>query len=345
MLTRCTENPLIRPSDVPASNDGYTVLGAFNPGACKYKNETILLMRVAENCPKEKGFVSIPYYDKNGPQVLKISEKDPDLIFKDTRGYFYKGKDYLSSMSHIRLARSKDGIHFTVEPEPFLYPTLPCESFGVEDARVVKIKDTYYINYTAVSSDGYVTMLATTTDFKTIKKEGIIFPPLNKDVAIFDEMVNGKYAALHRPDNHGWGLPAIWYATSPDLFNWGNHMCLLRPDGSPRESQKIGGGAAPIKTREGWLVIYHSKGDNSVYTLNLLLLDLKDPSRIIRKGNYPILIPKESYEKSGFFPNVVFTNGTVTQPNGDVWIYYGAGDECICLAITSIYELLEQLYI
>jgi len=341
MLQRHIQNPLILPSQIHPSNPLYKVLGVFNPGAILFQDEIILLMRVAENCLPEKEYVTIPFYSEKGADIIRIRKNDRNLIYKDTRGYFYKGKDYLSTISHLRLARSKDGINFSIEDTPFIYPTLDCECFGVEDARIVKLEDNYFINYTAVSGDGYVTVLASTSDFVQIKKLGIIFPPLNKDVALFPEKINEKYAALHRPDNKGFGLPSIWYASSPDLLNWGDHHCLLRPDGSSSESQKIGGGASPIKTELGWLVVYHAKGENSVYSLKLLLLDLNDPKKILKKADCAILLPKLEYERNGFFPNVVFTNGMIEKENGELWIYYGACDETICLVITSISELLN----
>ncbi|NOU58254.1 glycoside hydrolase family 130 protein [Marinifilum caeruleilacunae] len=341
-MKRHSCNPLISPKDVMASHPSFQVLGAFNPGAVKYQGETILLLRVAENCLPEKDHITIPYYNKGEALVMKVDKDDPDLIYKDTRGYFYKGVDYLTTISHIRLARSKDGVNFEVENQPFIYPTLDCECFGVEDARIVHLNNTYYINYTAVSGDGYVTYLAETKDFKTVKKLGIIFPPLNKDVAFFPEKINGKFAAIHRPDNKGFGLPSIWYATSPDMMNWGEHFCLLRPDNTKSEQQKIGGGSSPIKTEKGWLVLYHAKGENSVYTLKLLLLDLQDPTKIIKKADVPVLLPETEYEKNGFFPNVVFTNGMVEEDDGELWVYYGACDETVCLARTSITDLLNH---
>ena len=347
MIKRNINNPLIKPSMLKPSVEGYNVLGAFNPGATIYNNQVILLMRVAENCKEQEGSINIPYYefkDNTGEaKILKIPKTDPDVTLKDTRGVFYKGKDYLSTMSHIRIARSDDGVNFVIDEKPFIYPCVQSESFGVEDARISKINNIYYINYTGVSQDGYVTMLAATKDFISIERKGIIFPPLNKDIAIFEEKVKGKYIALHRPDNHGFGLPSIWYAESFDLIHWGNHKCILRPDGSKSESQKIGGGAPPIKTKKGWLVIYHAKGDNSMYSLKLLLLALNNPSKIIKQSKHPILIPEEQYEKKGFFGNVVFTNGTVVKPDGEVLIYYGASDDTICLATTTIDELLEMI--
>ncbi len=347
MLIRNPANPIITPQMVKPSAEGLKVVGTFNPAATVYNNEVILIMRVAETCIKKPGFISIPYFDfstdKSFLSVLDVPEKDPDVKLKDTRGILYKGREYLSSVSHLRLARSKDGVNFIINEKPFILPYDETESFGVEDARISHIGDDYFINYTVVSSDGYATFLSKTKDFKHIERLGIIFPPLNKDVVIFEEKVNGKYIALHRPDNHGFGLPSIWYADSPDLTHWGNHKCLLRPRANQWEMKKIGGGAPPIKTKQGWLEIFHGKGENNMYSLNLLLLDLEDPSKILAVGEKPFMFPETKYEKEGFFGNVIFTNGHIVMPDGSIKIYYGSSDEHICMAETSIEKLLQLL--
>ena len=143
MLKRHELNPIIKPSMLKPSLEGYNVLGAFNPGATIFNNQVILLLRVAENCLIKKGFYTIPYYEfKNGkgePRILEIPCTDPNVNLKDTRGIFYNGRDYLSSISHIRIARSTDGINFTIDAKPFIFPNRESEGFGVEDARISKI--------------------------------------------------------------------------------------------------------------------------------------------------------------------------------------------------------------
>ncbi len=349
MVKRYSGNPIITPEMVKPSAEGLKVVGTFNPAATLFNNEVILIMRVAETCMKKQGFISIPYFDfstsKSFLSVLDVPENHPDVKLKDTRGILYQGREYLSSVSHLRLARSKDGINFIIDEKPFILPHDETESFGVEDARISNIGDEYFINYTVVSGDGYATYLSKTKEFEIVERLGIIFPPLNKDVVIFEEMVNGKYIALHRPDNHGFGLPSIWYADSPDMIHWGNHKCLLRPRTNKWEMRKIGGGAPPIKTTQGWLEIYHGKGENNIYSLNLLLLDLENPSKILAVGEKPFMYPETDYEKEGFFGNVIFTNGHVIMPDGTIKIYYGSSDEHICLAETSIEQLLESLNI
>ncbi len=345
MIKKYENNPVIKPSDVKPSLEGYKVVGAFNPGVIAYGDEIVLLLRVAEKCESKPGFVSTPVYEfesgRSYPAMMEFKEDDPDVQLKDTRGVIYKGKDYLSTMSHIRLARSKDGINFTVEDKPFIYPVDESEKYGCEDARATFIDGKYYINFTVVSEDSWSTALMVTEDFITIERKGIIFHPENKDVAIFPEKVNGKYIALHRPNNSGFGKASIWYSESPDMLHWGNHKCIARSRDMKWESMKIGGGAPPIKTTDGWLSIYHGKGDNSLYSLFCLLLDLNKPYKVVRRAETPLLTPTEPFEIEGFFGNVVFTNGMV-EKDGSIYIYYGAADESVGLAITDIDSLLNS---
>jgi predicted GH43/DUF377 family glycosyl hydrolase len=344
MITKYVHNPVIRPEDVKPSLEGYRVLGAFNPGAINYGDQILLLLRIAEGCETVPGKVRVPvsrFSDGNSfPDILEFNADDPNLSLKDTRGVTYKGKDYLTTVSHIRLARSTDGFNFIVEDKPFMYPVQENEKYGVEDARVSFIEGRYYINYTAVSSDSWATALAVTDDFVQIKRLGLIFHPENKDVALFPEKVAGKYIALHRPNNSGFGKASIWYAESPDLIHWGNHQCILRPRDIPWESVKIGGGAPPIKTPEGWLIIYHGKGDTG-YSLFCCLLDLEKPNQIVRQAETPLLTPSEPFETQGFFSNVVFSNG-VAFKDDKILIYYGASDESVGVAITDLDYLLTS---
>jgi predicted GH43/DUF377 family glycosyl hydrolase len=346
-MIRHEKNPLVTPDMVKPTVAGLEVKGAFNAGASVYDDKIVLLLRIAESCKNERGFVSVPVYSFEGEKreltIRKFRLDDPDVRTKDTRGVMYKGVDYLSTLSTIRVARSDDGVNFTVEDEPLIYPSIPSERYGCEDPRIQKIGDEYYITYTAVSPDGWATALCTTRDFTSIERKGIIFCPQNKDVGIFPEKTAGRYWALHRPNNEGFGKPSIWISSSPNLLDWGDHRCLIRPRDNIWESMKIGGGAPPIRTDEGWLEVYHGKGEGSVYSLYTLLLDIDDPSRVIARGKQPILVPETNYEKKGFFPNVVFSNGLVVRPDGEIYLYYGACDETVNLAITSVNELLSNL--
>lgn len=345
MLQRYEDNPIIKPDDVEPSREGYRVLGAFNPGATVFDDQVLLLLRTAESCVQEEGSIRVPIYSfeegDSYPDIAEFDLDDPDVEAKDTRGVTYRGQEYLSSLSHIRLARSDDGLNFTVDDEPFIYPVSPSEAYGIEDARVTRIEGRYLINYTVVSTDSWATALAETTDFRSVERKGIIFHPENKDVAIFPEKVNGMYHALHRPNNSGFGKPSIWYARSPDLVHWGNHRSIVRPRDNKWESKKIGGGAPPIKTDEGWLIIYHGKGDEG-YSLFGLLLDLEEPWKVLKRAELPMLVPEAPYEEEGFFGNVVFSNGVV-EKDGTLYVYYGAADETSCVATTDVDTLLNSL--
>ena len=344
-MQRYNNNPIITPADIPPSAEGFEVAGAFNPGAVVFQDEILLFIRVAEKCTQpDQDHIRVPTFriTTNGgvPEVKSFSVNDPDVSLKDTRGVVYRGVDYLSTISHIRIARSKNGKNFQVDSRPFISPAFEDEKYGIEDARVVQIEGSFYINYTAVSAYGWCTALARTEGFRFYKRLGIIFHPENKDVALFPQKINGNYAALHRPNNSGFGKPSIWYAESPDLIHWGRHQCIMTPRDTPYESMKIGAGSAPLKTDSGWLTFYHAKGDNSRYALFPLLLEADKPWQVKARPEIPILEPEADYETKGFFPNVVFSNGMI-EKNDELWIYYGASDQYCCLATVSREELLQ----
>ena len=359
-MLRVPENPLLTPADIPPSADGFRVRGAFNPAATVFDGgdgpEVLLLVRVAEDVPTDDGQVGFPvvrFDEQSGEarvEAMLLDRDDPEVELKDTRGVRYRGVDYLSTLSHLRLARSRDGVNFSVDAEPFLMPRRPSERFGIEDARITRIAapsdhgggERYYINYTIVSPDNWATALSSTTDFRTLDDHGVIFHPSNKDVSIFPTKVAGQYAALHRPNNDGFGKASIWHATSPDLEHWGHHACLLRPRDMPSEAMKIGGGPPCIATDRGWLQMYHGKGEGQRYTLHLALLDADDPTRVLARTEKPIFEPVEPYETNGFFAGVVFATGLV-EFGGRLLCYYGASDDKTCAFETSVDELLSLL--
>ena len=255
----------------------------------------------------------------------------------------YKGKEYLTTLSHLRLVCSEDGKSFH-EPDEYspIFGKDKLEAYGIEDCRVTEIDGTFNLTYTMVSHVGVGVGLIQTRDWKNFDRKGMIFPPHNKDCAIFTEKINGKYYALHRPSSPNLGGNYIWLAESPDLLHWGNHKCITTTRSMMWDNARIGAGAAPIKTSEGWLEIYHGANDEHRYCLGALLLDLRDPSRVIARSEQPIMEPTAEYELTGFFGNVVFTNGHIVA--GDkISMYYGASDEVICGAEFSIKEILNSL--
>lgn len=301
------------------------------------------MVRVAERPEQQKGVISFPILKGNGIDIIEISEDDPELNADDPRVIKYKGVDYLTTLSHLRLLCSDDGISF-YEPEgyPLLQGETGQEAFGVEDCRVALLDGTYYLTYTAVSEQGVGVGLRTTRDWKHFESEGMIIPPHNKDCAIFEEKINGKFYALHRPSSVDIGGNYIWIAESPDGIHWGRHKCIITTRKNHWDSARVGAGAAPVKTEKGWLEIYHGADAGHRYCLGAFLLDLNDPSIVLARTTNPIMVPTADYELTGFFGHVVFTNGHVV--NGDeLTIYYGAADEFVCGAKFSINEILTSL--
>lgn len=343
---RFAENPLLSPFDLQSSNEGLQITCLLNPGVFQYKNKTWLIVRVAERPEQKENTISFPILTKTGTiKVVEIAKDDPDLIATDVRVISYKNVDYLTTLSHLRLLCSDDGIRF-YEPEGYksLVGEGILQAFGIEDCRVTKLEDKYYLTFTAVSDNGVGVGLRTTTDWKNFQSHGMILPPHNKDCAIFEEKINGLYYALHRPSSVDIGGNYIWLAESPDGIHWGNHQCIIKTRENLWDSARIGAGAAPIKTDKGWLEIYHGANHQHQYCLGAFLLDSSNPSKVIARTEEPIMIPSATYELSGFFGNVVFTNGHIVDPDGDtLTIYYGASDEFICGARLSIKEIFSLL--
>lgn len=343
LAKRFTQNPILVPKDLKPSRPGLEIACLLNPGAFTFQGKTWLLIRVAERPKQKAGVISFPVLKGGGIELIEIEENDPDLIATDPRVINYKGSDYLTTLSHLRLVCCEDGVNFyPPDGYPLLQGEGEDEAFGIEDCRVVQLDDTYYLTFTAVSAHGVGVGMRTTKDWKTFEKHGMIIPPHNKDCAIFEEKINGKYYALHRPSSVDLGGNYIWLAESPDGKHWGNHKCIIKTRSNNWDSKRVGAGAAPIKTAKGWLEIYHGANADHQYCLGAFLMDLNNPAKVIGQTDGPIMKPQEDYELSGFFGHVVFTNGHIT--NGDeLTIYYGAADEFVCAAKFSINEILAQL--
>lgn len=346
MFQRHPANPLIRPEAVPPSRPDFEVIGAFNAGVTVHQGETLLLVRVAERpLAGSPGVVRCPHLGAEGRLVIaEMRRDDPDYDFSDPRQVVHRPTNrlWLTSISHLRLARSADGVRFRVDAQPWLMPGVDAEAFGVEDARITRIDDTYYVNYTAASAQGIATALVSTQDFSACERRGVIFPPANRDVTFLPQKINGLYACYHRPMPGYFGGYNIWYATSPDLIHWGNHQLVMQSGQSGWAAGRVGGGAPPIHTPEGWLSIYHAADDRHRYCLGAFLTPHDQPQRIIRHSPQPILTPEAPYEREGFFPDVVFSCGTTLQ--GDrLRLYYGAADAYVALAEGSLAALLAAL--
>ena len=344
-VIRSPYNPIIRPQDVKPSRPDFEVICAFNAGVARYEEKTLLLLRVAER-PISSGDhrCCVPIYDVEARE-LRLKEfdtRDPDYDFSDPRGIHGPSASYLTSISHLRVARSRDGIHFDIDENPALFPENIYEIYGVEDSRISCIDGIYYINYTAVSRFGTATALASTKDFVSFQRHGLILPPDNKDVTIFPEKIHGKYYALHRPSTSGLGRPEIWLAESPDLLCWGHHRHVMGTRDAAWDSARTGGSAVPFLLEQGWLEIYHGADRNYRYCLGAVLLDKDEPWKAIARSRKPILEPQAEYELAGFFGNVVFSCGALYE-DGRVKIYYGVADTSMAYAEIPLDDILKGM--
>lgn len=272
-----------------------------------------------------------------GPEPLHLWESryvfNPAVVYDGTLFhmlYRAQGADMVSRMGY---AVSLDGLHFNRMAKPVFSPAVKEELYGVEDPRLTKIDNVYYMTYTAYSPTGIKVALASTDNFFTWKRHGIILPDFdpNKDAVIFPEKINGEYVMLHRDP------PSIWIAYSKDLIVWKKHKKIADPIDNHWENEKIGAGGPPLKTPYGWLLVYHAVQRDApeparlTYRLGLMLLDLNDPSKVIKRTVEPILEPEEDWEIFGGVPQVVFTDSLVEYKDNYL-VYYGAADNYIALA-------------
>jgi len=253
-------------------------------------------------------------------------------------------------MSSIGLAWSSDAIAWQREPQPLITPDQPYEArLGCEDPRITKIGDTYYIFYTAVggqkSGDEVRIALATTKDFQSVTKHGIVGPRYySKAGALFPEPIGGRYwllwanQSLKRPH-----LSHIMYRTLgrlEDLHRPGRGQWLHIPEAGQFAEQEVG--AVPIKTPAGWLLIYSGFSLEPRWTICAALLDTHDPRKIIGATAEPILLPETSHERTGVVNNVCFPEGALVIGE-ELYVYYGSGDQGICLATCRLSDLLGLL--
>jgi predicted GH43/DUF377 family glycosyl hydrolase len=253
-----------------------------------------------------------------------------------------------STIGYAKLDRN--GKVLERRPEPVIKRETDQEKQGCEDARIVKFEDTYYIFYTAYNSKIVRVAAASTHDFVTYKKHGVIIPGVNnKDAMIFPEPINNKVILIHRvePNIQFAYFDSIEQMLAGDENYWENYLkridefTVMRPE-FDWEYSKIGAGAPPIKTARGWLMIYHGVDKNLVYRAGAALSDLEDPTKVIGRLPYPILEPKRKYEMQGDVPNVVFPEGTALFDD-ELLIYYGGADKVIAMASVNINELLDAL--
>jgi predicted GH43/DUF377 family glycosyl hydrolase len=282
----------------------YPVNSVFNPGAAVVDGETVLLCRV-----------------------------------EDRRG-----------ISHLSVARSADGATgWRVEKEPLVSPEDHGERsrWGVEDPRVIRVDelDAWLVTYTAYGPEGPCVALVTTQDFRSVDHVGVILPPEDKNASLLSRLVDGHFVLFHRPMSQQARRGDVWLSRSLDLRSWTTPQLVVaaRPGGW-WDNVRIGMGPPPLWTPHGWLGLYHGIKEvagNLVYRAGVVLLDLAQPQRVLRRGVDWVLGPTEPYERVGDAPNVVFPTGLLHDPERDrLRLYYGAADSCVALASASYPELL-----
>lgn len=164
----------------------------------------------------------------------------------------------------------------------------------------------------------------------------------NRDVCIFPEKVGGKYYALVRPVPRQIGQAKMWMSASEDLLHWGEFTPLDMPR-FPWDAARNGGGAVPIRTEDGWLVLYHGADrESNRYSMGAMLLALDDPRKVLAISREPVLYATAPYETTGFYPNVVFSCGAFLQ-DGVVHMYYGGADRVMALARADLKQLLAEM--
>jgi predicted GH43/DUF377 family glycosyl hydrolase len=295
-LERYEKNPILTPSGGKWEN-----LNVSNAGAVVHDGKVYLLYR-AEGEDRRFGPDSWPVTRLG----LAVSENGYDISWRSPEPVFDKDPD-----------------------DPW------CE-FGCEDPRISKIEDNYYIVYTTMSRFGYTgdrLAYATTRDFKTFQKHGLLMKQLEQRTSgLLPGQVDGKYLLFHRP------MPNMWASYSRDLKMWDDMACVFATRDNTWYENKLGIGSVPIETEYGWLLFWHGKNNKAEYGLGIMLLDKYDPRKVIKYQEEPVLTCETDYEKEGFVSNVVYTNGAVRL--GDKYfVYYGCCDHCLAVATVDVEKI------
>jgi len=262
-----------------------------------------------------------------------------------------------NSLSNIGLAFSDDGIHWTAREQPS-FTLHDEENLRAYDPRLTVIDGRCYLCFAVDTRHGVRAGIAVTDDLEHFEILSLSLPD-NRNVVLFPEKIDGHYLRLDRPfpiySRQDPERFDIWISDSPDLRYWGNSRLLLGVEDVPFSNRKIGPGAPPVKTPQGWLAVFHAvdfdpaRGKNGWeerwqkrYTAGVMLLDLNDPRKVLGVSPEPLMVPEAPYEVSGGFRNhVIFPCGMILEENGEVKIYYGAADTVTCLATAQVDDLIN----
>lgn len=348
-VRRLSTRLLLTTKDVPASRADLEVVGVFNPAAIRIADEVVLLVRVVERpFEKRSGYFGLPRWEDGIVVTDWVSAAEYESVDARVVRRTADGMVRLTFTSHLRVVHCADGTNVRGLSDTVFCPKGELEEYGVEDPRLTLLDGRFYFTYVAVSRHGPATALASTNDFRTFDRHGMIFCPENKDVVLFPERVGDDFAVLHRPVcGTPFTRPEIWFARSPDLRHWGSHAPLKVP-ASDWQSGRVGAGPTPIRLPDCWLAIYHGNrrpmrsNDVGKYFGGALLLDLEDPARILKWTVDPFFRPEADFELAGFVPGVVFPTGAV-QTGDTLLVYYGAADSATAVAQFSLQEVISAM--
>lgn len=277
------------------------------------------------------------------------------MVFRNDYGY----SDNRFKGTNIGVAESDDGVIWTARPEPMVRAedVRDGEIWRIYDPRLTMIGDEIFICFAVDTAHGIRGGIGRVKgDFEGIEFISLSTPD-NRNMVLFPEKIGGMYVRLERPFtvySRGRDRFDIWISRSPDLVYWGESELLLTVEDVPFANDKIGPAAPPVRTKDGWLTLFHSvdldnaRGKNGWepkwekrYCAGIMLLDLNDPSKVIGVSKEPLLAPETLYEvDEGFRQNVIFPGGMIAEPDGSVKIYYGAADTVECLAVSTVDELV-----
>lgn len=321
-------------------------------------------------------------YSKN-PILTPIKEHpweskmvfNPAAVYKDRKVYLIyraRGGDKYKGILVSRLGiaiLNKDGV--TVEKrlkKPIFEPRQWYEPAGCEDPRITKIKDRYYLLYTAylgskpscpfLQGERTNIAMASSKDLIRWRRNGLLLPEVleaEKNGVLFPGKIGGYYVCYYRVEPHIYAA----YSESLESPLWRGHRVIASPRKGYWDEWKIGAGAPPIKTKDGWLFIYHGVDKQGLprrqvktgygtidfertYRLGAMLIDKNNPEKILYRSEGWILEPKEKYEKEGMIPNVVFTCGVVVI-EGTIFVYYGGADTVVGVATCKVTDILKAI--
>ena len=259
--------------------------------------------------------------------------------------------DHKNGRPQLHLGRSTDALNWDIEDEEIHWVDEQGNDYQPSyayDPRLVKIDDTYYIVW-CCDFGGAALGLGMTKDFKTFVRLENPFIPFNRNGVLFPRKVNDKFLLLSRPSDSGHTpFGDIFLSESPDLVHWGRHRRVMTKGGQGWwQGTKIGSGATPIETSEGWLMFYHGVSgtcNGFVYSMGAAILDKENPSKVLYRTRDYLLTPEKDYETTGFVPNVAFPCATLQDAEtGRMAIYYGAADTYVAVAYAQVDELVKYI--